>query len=72
VADRTGATGIPAKSRVNWFGVLLSIVLLSVASTGFSGDPAWLFNEATKWLVAGAVALAGIGLLVTAGTRRSR
>jgi hypothetical protein len=79
VADRstrrTGTGSRPAapdRPGINWFGLLAGVVLLSVASVGFSGDPSWLFNEATKWMVAVAVALIGLGLLVTAGGRRNR
>ena len=39
---------------------------------GFTGDPWWLLNEATKWVIAGVVAVVGIGLLVTALPGRNR
>ncbi|MBM9467610.1 hypothetical protein [Nakamurella leprariae] len=72
MADPTPRASTPARPRINWFGLLAGFVLLSVASVGFSGDPGWLFNEATKWMVAVTVALVGLGLLVTAGGRRNR
>ena len=66
--DTTG----PERRRVNLIGLLFSLIFLSVASVGFTGDPWWLLSSATKWIVAGAVALVGIGLLATALPGRSR
>jgi hypothetical protein len=57
---------------VNWIGLLFSLIFLSIASVGFSGDPWWLFTESTKWVLAGIVAAIGIGLLLTALPGRSR
>ena len=51
---------------------MFSLVFLAVASVGFTGDPWWLLNEATKWVVAGVVAVVGISLLVTALPGRNR
>ena len=51
---------------MNWIGLLFSLVFLAIASVGFTGDPWWLLNEATKWVIAGIVAAVGIGLLLTA------
>jgi hypothetical protein len=51
---------------VNWIGLLFSLIFLSVASAGFTGDPWLLQNESTKWVVAGLVAAVGIGRLDTA------
>jgi len=45
--------------------LVLSLVFLAVASAGFSGDPFWLLNDGTKWMVAGVVALIGMGMLVS-------
>ena len=51
-------------------GLLFSLV--SSRRVGrFTGDPWWLLNEATKWVVAGVVGV-GIGLLVTALPGRQR
>jgi len=63
----------PAR-RVSWAGVVIAFVFLGIASVGFTGDPFWLFNQATKWIAAGVLALIGIGLLVTTlpGARRRR
>ena len=61
-----------AAAAVNSIGLLFSLIFLAVASVGFSGDPWWLFNEATKWVIAGVVAAVGIGLLVTALPGRQR
>jgi hypothetical protein len=66
MADQTpGGTGTQRR-RVSVIG------FLAVASVGFTGDPWWLLNEATKWVVAGVVALVGIGLLATALPGRQR
>ena len=54
------------KRQVSVIGLLFSLIFFAVASVGFTGDPWWLFNEATKWVVAGIVAVVGITLLVTA------
>lgn len=61
------------RRQANVFGVMLSVVLLAVASVGFTGDPWWLFNAATKWIVAGLIAVIGVVLLLTAlpGRRRA-
>ena len=50
----------------------MAFVFLGIASVGFTGDPFWLFSQATKWIAAGVLALIGIGLLVTTlpGARR--
>jgi len=45
--------------------LVLSLVFLAVASVGFSGDPFWLLNTGTKWMVAGVVALIGVGMLIS-------
>lgn len=54
------------RRRVSVIGLLFAIAFLAVASVGFTGDPWWLFAEATKWVVAGVVALVGIALLASA------
>jgi hypothetical protein len=64
------ATG--GRSRVSVIGLLFSLIFLAVASVGFTGDPWWLFNEATKWVVAGVVAIVGVTLLATALPGRQR
>lgn len=65
MAEQTsGTTG--QRRRVSVLGIFFSLVFLAVASVGFTGDPWWLLNEATKWVVAGVVALVGIALLATA------
>ena len=63
-----------SRRRVSWFGVVMAFVFLAIASVGFTGDPFWLFSQATKWIAAGVLALIGIGLLVTTlpGARRRR
>ncbi len=60
------------QQRVSVIGLFFSLVFFAVASVGFTGDPWWLLNEATKWVIAGVVALVGIGLLVTALPGRNR
>jgi len=58
--------------RVNPVGLMFAVAFLAVASMGFSGDPWWLFNSATKWVIAGAVAVVGISLLASALPGRNR
>lgn len=70
MADGTQAT--PRRRGVNWVGLIFSLIFLSVASAGFSGDPWLLLNTATKWVVAGIVAAIGIALLITALPGRGR
>jgi len=48
----------------------MSLVFFAVASLGFTGDPFWLLNSGTKWMVAGVVALIGVGMLVSALPQR--
>ena len=62
----------PERRRVNPIGLLFALAFLAVASVGFSGDPWWLLNSATKWVIAGAVAVVGISLLATALPGRNR
>ncbi len=66
-------TGTPARRRVNVFGVVMSLVFLTVASVGLSGNPWWLLDSAAKWIVAGVIAVVGLTLVVTAlpGARRA-
>lgn len=63
----------PARRQVNVIGVVMSLVFLVVASIGLTGNPWWLIDSAAKWIVAGAIALVGLGLLATAlpGRRRA-
>ncbi len=68
----TGGSSRTQKRRVSIIGLMFSLVFFAVASVGFTGDPWWLLNEATKWVVAGVVAVVGIGLLVTALPGRNR
>ena len=75
MAESTHSTdGTPKtqQRRVSIIGLMFSLVFLAVASVGFTGDPWWLLNEATKWVVAGVVAVVGISLLVTALPGRNR
>ncbi len=58
-------TTLPVRRRVNVIGVLMSLVFLTVASVGLTGDPWWLVDSAAKWIVAGVIALVGLGLLVS-------
>ncbi len=54
------------RRHVSVIGLLFSLIFLAVASVGFTGDPWWLFTEATKWVIAGLVAVVGVILLFTA------
>ncbi|MET3804846.1 presenilin-like A22 family membrane protease [Nakamurella sp. UYEF19] len=67
----TGTRG-PAR-RINVIGVVMSLVFLTVASVGLTGNPWWLVDSAAKWIIAGAIAIVGLGLLATAlpGRRRT-
>ncbi len=58
--------------RVNPIGLMFALAFLAVASMGFTGDPWWLFNSATKWVIAGAVAVVGVSLLASALPGRNR
>jgi hypothetical protein len=53
----------PAR-RIDVVGVVLALVLLTVASVGLTGDPWWFLQSAVKWVIAGAIALIGLGLLL--------
>lgn len=72
MAESTTASTGTRTGRVSIIGLFFSLVFFAVASVGFTGDPWWLLNEATKWVVAGVVAVIGISLLVTALPGRSR
>ena len=67
-------TGSPGTRQRGFsvIGLMFSLIFLAVASVGFTGDPWWLLNEATKWVVAGVVAVVGVTLLVTALPGRNR
>jgi len=65
-------TARPERRRVNPIGLMFALAFLAVASVGFTGDPWWLLNSATKWVIAGAVAVVGISLLATALPSRNR
>jgi len=58
--------------RVSVVGVVFALIFLAVASVGFTGDPWWLLNAATKWIVAGVVAVIGVSLLASALPGRQR
>ena len=62
----------PAVRRVDVVGVVISLVLLTVASVGLTGDPWWFLQSAVKWILAGAIALIGLGLLLGSLPSRSR
>ena len=66
----TGSTR--QRRRISIVGLLFSLAFFAVASVGFTGDPWWLLNEATKWVAAGIVAVVGVGLLLTALPSRQR
>lgn len=62
----------PTHPRVNVIGVVMSLVFLIVASVGLTGNPWWLLDPGAKWLVAGVIALIGLGLVTSALPRRRR
>ena len=65
-AGTAGSTPAPQRRRVSIIGLVFSLAFFAVASVGFSGDPWWLLGEATKWVIAGVVAVVGISLLLSA------
>ena len=67
-------TTAPVRRRANVIGVVLSLVFLTISVVGLTGNPWWFVDSAAKWIVAGMIALIGLGLLATAlpGSRRSR
>jgi len=68
MAENTAAQ----RRRVSVIGVVFALIFLAVASVGFTGDPWWLFTQATKWIVAGVIAVIGVSLLATALPGRQR
>ncbi len=62
----------PAHPRVNVIGVVMSLAFLVVASVGLTGNPWWLLDPGAKWLVAGVIALIGLGLVASALPRKRR
>jgi hypothetical protein len=58
------------RQGLHWPGLVMSLVFLAVASVGFTGDPFWLLNNGTKWMIAAVVALIGMGMLVSSLPRR--
>ena len=72
MADSTGGTTRPDRRGVSVIGLLFAFAFLAVASVGFTADPWWLLDEATKWVIAGIVAVVGIGLLASALPARRR
>lgn len=57
-------------ARTNVIGVVMSLVFFVVASVGLTGNPWWLWEAGTKWIIAGAIALVGLGLLSSALPRK--
>jgi hypothetical protein len=53
------------RGRVSVTGVVLALVFLTIAAAGFTGDPFWLLNQGTKWVVAGVLAVVGLGLVAS-------
>lgn len=62
----------PVHPRVNIIGVVMSLAFMVVASVGLTGNPWWLLDPGTKWLVAGGIALIGLGLVASTLPRRRR
>ncbi len=71
-AAPAGSTPVARRGRISIIGLVFSLAFFAVASVGFSGDPWWLLNEATKWVIAGLVALVGVSLLASALPGRQR
>jgi hypothetical protein len=71
MADNMAGTARQRRG-ISIIGLLFALAFFAVASVGFTGDPWWLLNEATKWVVAGIVAVVGVGLLLTALPSRQK
>ena len=52
-----------ARRPVNVIGVIMALIFLTVASVGLTGNPWWLLNAGAKWIIAGVIAVIGLGLL---------
>ncbi|WP_157970607.1 hypothetical protein [Nakamurella deserti] len=65
-------SGPTPRGRVSITGIVMALVFLAVATVGFTGNPFWLLDEGTKWVVAGLLALVGLGLVASTvpGIRR--
>jgi hypothetical protein len=74
MAEQSSGSRADGRERrpVSVIGMLFALAFFAVASVGFTGDPWWLLNEATKWVVAGVIAVVGVGLLLTALPKRQR
>ncbi|WP_029137990.1 hypothetical protein [Nakamurella lactea] len=66
-SDRTERTG----RGPSIVGVLWALVFGVVAVVGFTGNFQWLADSATKWIIAGVVALVGLAMVLTALPGRS-
>jgi hypothetical protein len=51
--------------------MLWALVFGLVAAVGFSGNFIWITDGATRWIIAGVVALVGLALVLTALPGRS-
>jgi len=72
VIENKRASDNHRRRHVNVIGVVMSLVFLTIASTGLSSDPWWLLNSAAKWIAVGIIALIGLGLVATALPSRKR
>lgn len=69
--DRSdGPTTPDDDRRINLGGLFWAAIFAVVAVVGFAGNFEWIYDTATKWILAGVVALIGLGLLLTALPRR--
>src|SRR4051794_26139815 len=72
MAENTTPGATRQRRAVSFIGLLFALIFFAVASVGFTGNPWWLLNEATKWVAAGIVAVVGVGLLLTALPSRQK
>lgn len=75
--DHENPTGTTAadgatRGRIDLTALILALLLLGVAAIGLSGETWWLIPNLMPWLIAGAVALVGLGLIVSTLPRRHR
>lgn len=61
-----------SRRRVDIISLVVAIVLLAVAAIGIGGDTWWLIPNLLPWLIAGAAAAVGLGLIASSLPWRRR
>ncbi len=72
MADQTGTKS--PRRRVSVVNIMFAFIFLTIASVGLTGDPWWLLNQGTKWVVVAVLAMIGLALVLTTlpGNRKQR